>query len=67
MQLSDFTEMKMTLEESCAYYVIIMLLWYSEPKIDWNRLLPTINSKNLAVIMIVSNSRISDMKVQYPL
>ena len=28
-----------------------MLLWSIEPKIDWNRLLPTIESKNLVTIM----------------
>ena len=33
-----------------------MLLWLIEPKIDWNRLLPTIKSRNLVAIMIVSNS-----------
>ena len=27
-----------------------------EPKIAWNQLLPTIESKNLVVIMIISNS-----------
>ena len=27
-----------------------------KPKIDWNQLLPTIESKNMVVIMIVSNS-----------
>ena len=40
-----------------SYYVTIVLLWWIEPKIDWNRLLPTIESKNLVAIMIVSNSR----------
>ena len=33
-----------------------MLLWSIKPKIDWNRLLLTIESKNLVAIMIVSNS-----------
>ena len=33
-----------------------MLLWSIEPKIDWNHLLPTIESKNMVMIMIVSNS-----------
>ena len=33
-----------------------MLLWSIEPKIDLNRLLPTIQSKNLVAVMIVSNS-----------
>ena len=28
-----------------------------EPKMDWNRMLPTIESNNLVAIMIVSNSR----------
>ena len=35
---------------------MIMLLWSIEPKIDWNRLLPTIESKNLVAIMIISSS-----------
>ena len=35
---------------------MIMLLWSFEPKIDWNRLLATIESKHLVTIMIVSNS-----------
>ena len=35
---------------------MIMLLWSIEPKIDWNRLLMTIKSKNLVAIMILSNS-----------
>ena len=35
---------------------MIMLLWAIKPKIGWNGLLPTIKSKNLVVIMIVSNS-----------
>ena len=34
-------------------YVKIMLLWSIEPKIDWNRLLPTIESTNLVTIMII--------------
>ena len=38
---------------------MIMLLWSIEPKIDWNRLLLTIESKNLVVIMITSNSVMS--------
>ena len=33
-----------------------MLLWLIEPKIGWNRFLMPIESKNLVVIMIVSNS-----------
>ena len=33
----------------------IMLLWLIEPKIDWNRLLRTIESKNLVTIMIMNN------------
>ena len=33
-----------------------MMLWSIEPKIDWNRLLQTIESKNLVAIIIVSNS-----------
>ena len=33
-----------------------MLLWSIEPKFDLNRFLPTIESKNLVAIMIVSNS-----------
>ena len=33
-----------------------MLLWSIELKIDGNRLLPTIESKNLVAIMIVGNS-----------
>ena len=33
-----------------------MLLLSIEPKIDWNQLLMTIESKNLVTIMIVSNS-----------
>ena len=33
-----------------------MLLWSIEPKIDWNRMLPIIESKNVVAIMIVSNS-----------
>ena len=33
-----------------------MLLWSIEPKIDWNQLLPTIESRNLVAIMIFSNS-----------
>ena len=36
-----------------------MLLWSIEPKLDWNRLLPTIESKNLVAIMIVGNSAFS--------
>ena len=32
-----------------------MLLLLIEPKIDWNRLLPTIEFKNLVAIMIVGN------------
>ena len=35
-------------------YVTIMLLWLIEPKLDWNPLLQTIESKNLVAIMIVS-------------
>ena len=35
---------------------MIMMLWSIEPKIDWNRLLTTIECKNLVAIMIVSNS-----------
>ena len=35
---------------------MIMLLWSIEPKIEWNRLLTTIESKNLVGIMILSNS-----------
>ena len=35
---------------------MMMLLWSIEPKINWNRLLPTIESKNLLVLMILSNS-----------
>ena len=34
----------------------IMLLWLIELKIDWNQLLPTIESRNLVAIMIFSNS-----------
>ena len=33
-----------------------MLLWSIEPKIVWNRLLTTIESKNQVAIMIISNS-----------
>ena len=33
-----------------------MLLWSIVPKINWNQLLPTIESKNMVTIMIVSNS-----------
>ena len=33
-----------------------MLLRSIQPKLDWNRLLPKIESKNLVAIMIVSNS-----------
>ena len=39
-----------------SHYVTITQLWSIEPKIDWNPLLPTIESKNLVAIMIVSNS-----------
>ena len=35
---------------------MIMMLRSIEPKIDWNRLLATIEYKNLVAIMIVSNS-----------
>ena len=37
----------------------IMLLWSIEPKIDWNRLLQTIESKHPVAIMIISNSDIN--------
>ena len=37
-------------------YVTIMLLWSIEPKIDWNQLMPTMESKNLLTILIASNS-----------
>ena len=33
-----------------------MLLWLIEPKIDWNQLMQTIESKNVVAIMIVNNS-----------
>ena len=35
---------------------MIMLLWWIEATIDWNQLLPTIESKNRVAIMIVGNS-----------
>ena len=38
-----------------------MLLWLIEPKIDWNRLLLSIESKNLVAMMIVSNSAFFDI------
>ena len=43
-----------------------MLLWSIEPKINWNKLLTTIESKNLVAIMIVSNSgtkRLTELKI----
>ena len=42
-----------------SYYFWSTLLWSIEPKIDWNQLLPTIESKNLVVNMIVSNTAIN--------
>ena len=44
---------------SLIHYVMIMLLWSIEPKIDRNHLLPTSESKNLVAIMNVSNSEIT--------
>ena len=61
----DFCEGREPLLQSCdspsrvensGMLCHIMLLWSIEPKIDCNRLLPTIESKNLVAIMIVSNS-----------
>ena len=45
--------------------VTIMMLWLIEPKINWNRLLLTIESKNLIAIMIVSNFMIHDRQCTY--
>ena len=40
-----------------------MLLWSIEPKIDGNRLLPTIESKNLVAIIIMIVTRYLDLIV----
>ena len=41
-----------------SFSVTIMVLWLIEPKINWNQLLPTFESKNRVAIMIVSNSEL---------
>ena len=55
MGASHLVKTKRTMTDERAN-VTFMLLWSIRPKIDWNQLLPTIESKNVVSIMIVSNS-----------
>ena len=55
-QTTSYFSLRQNRPRILGLYVTIMLLWSIEPKIDRNRLLPTIKFKNLVAIMIVGNS-----------